>query len=140
MCRRRDEGESLDEIAAALDCSRQAVRTALERAGRVPQTRYPRLSTRRSPTADEVARLQEMYEACPEAPRSRPGFRYIRGEEGRYLAEACQELVLSGIPMATLSKAIGRGATWMHWLLKCHDLHPDPHAAGTTSRRTRALT
>lgn len=140
VCRRRDQGESLAAIAAALDCSRQAVRTALERAGRTSQTRYPRLSTRRAPTPDEVARLKGMYEACPEAPRSRPGFRHIRGEEGRQLAEACQELVLSGVPMATLSKAIGRGATWLHWLFTCHDLHPDPHAAGTASRRTRELT
>lgn len=140
VCRRRDQGESLDEIASALDCSRQAVRTALESAGRVPQTRYPRLSTRRASTADEVARLKAKYESCPEAPRRHSGWRHIRGEEGRQLAEACLELVLSGIPMTTLSKAIGRGATWLHWLFKCHDLHPDPHAAGTTSRRTRELT
>lgn len=31
---RRDEGQTLDEIAAALDCSRQAVRTALEAGGK----------------------------------------------------------------------------------------------------------
>lgn len=114
VCRRRDAGESLDAIAIALDCSCQAVRTALERAGRTPQTRYPLLSARRSPTEADLERITSLYEGCPEAPRSRPGFRHVRGDEGRLLAEACRELVLSGVPMATLSTAIGRGPTWVH--------------------------
>lgn len=29
-----------------------------------------------------------------------------------------------------------RAETWVHWLLSCHDLKPDPHAVRTTSRRT----
>ena len=136
VVRRREDGQSLDQIAYALGCSRQAVRTALETAGGVPSTRYPRLSERRLPTDDEIAELRRLYEACPQAPRARPGARAVRGDEGRVLAETCRELVDDGIPMQTLSRALGRGPTWMHWLLSIHDLRPDPHPAGTTSRRT----
>lgn len=137
VVRRRAEGQTLDQIAEALGCSRQAVRTALETAKRAPATRYPRLSRRRQPTDDEVAELRELYMQCPQAPRNREGSRAVRGPEGRNLAEACRGLVFDGIPMATLSQALGRGATWMHWLLSIHDLRPDPRPVGTTSRRTR---
>lgn len=137
VLRRRADGQSLDQIAEALGCSRQAVRTALETAGSVPSTRYPRLSRRRQPTADEVTELRRLYLRCPQAPRNREGSRAVRGPEGRVLAEACHRLVIDGIPMATLSRALGRGPTWMHWLLSIHDLRPDPRPVHTTSRRTR---
>lgn len=139
VCRRRDAGESQGAIAEALGCSRQAVRTALEKAGRRSQTRYPRLSLRRRPTPAEVEQILALYESCPFAPRSRPGARYVHGDEGRRLAEACQELVNQGVPMSTLSRAVGRGDTWMHWLLKSHDLQPEPHEVRSTSRRTREV-
>lgn len=133
----RDNGCTLEGIAEALGCSRQAARTALERAGRTPPTRYPRLSERRVPSPAETASLVQLYEACPQAPRNREGSRNTRGPEGRALAEACRALVDDGIPMATLSTALGRGPTWIHWLLGTHDLRPDPHRVQTTSRRTR---
>lgn len=139
VLRRRDEGQTLNEIAKALDCSRQAVRTALERAGRTPTTRYPELAQRRTPTPTEISTVAELYEACPQAPRNREGSRHIRGDEGRTLAEACRALVDDGVPMANLSRSLGRGPTWVHWLLSCHDLRPEPHEARTTSRRTRLV-
>lgn len=112
--RRRDDGQSLREIADTLGCSLQAVRTALERTGRTDTTRYPRLSTRRRPTAAELEHISQLYEACPQAPRARPGARNVRGNEGRALAEACRALVDDGIPMLTLARDLGRGATWVH--------------------------
>lgn len=130
----------MDEIAEVLDCSRQAVRTALERAGRTPPTRYPRLSERRDPTQTEIATLIQLYETCPQAPRNREGFRDTKGPEGRALADACRTIVDDGTPMATLSTALERGPTWVHWLLNCHDLQPELHATQTTSRRTRDAT
>jgi len=135
--RRREDGQSLDQIADALGCSRQAVRTALETAGGVASTRYPRLAERRLPTNDEITEARRLYESCPQAPRARPGARAVRGDKGRVLAEACRALVDDGVPMQTLACALGRGPTWMHWLLSTHDLRPDLHPAGTTSRRTR---
>ena len=137
VCRLRDEGRTLNEIAEEIGCSRQAVRTALEAAGGTKPTRYPRLSQSRSPTQSELEQTQALYEACPPAPRARPGARNVRGAEGRLLAEACRALVDDGIPMQRLSRALGRGPTWVHWLLSCHDLKPDQHAVRTTSRRTR---
>ncbi|MDN5686197.1 MAG: hypothetical protein L0G94_05850 [Brachybacterium sp.] len=137
VLRRREDGQTLDQIAEALGCSRQAVRTALESAKRAPATRYPRLSRRRPPTDDEVAELHRLYMKCPQEPRSREGSRAVRSPEGRVLAEACRELVAEGIPMATLSRALGRGPTWVHWLLSVHDLRPDPRPVHTTTRRTR---
>lgn len=137
VARLRSEGHTLDEIAQELGCSRQAVRTALERAGRTTDTRYPRLSERRNPTPVEIATLLQLYEECPQAPRNREGSRSTRGPEGRALAEACRSLIDDGIPMATLSKALGRGPTWIHWLLSSHDLRPDPRPVKTTSRRSR---
>lgn len=134
---RREDGQTLDEIAEALDSSRQAIRTALETAHGVPSTRHPSLSRRRQPTDAEVADLRTLYEACPQAPRNREGSHAVRSPEGRALAEACHNLVTDGIPMATLSRALGRGPTWMHWLLSIHDLRPNPRAAHTTTRRTR---
>src|SRR5690606_1688787 len=103
--RGREEGQTLDEIAAALGCSRQAVRTALEAAGSTPATRYPRLSQRREPTPDEIELVRELYELCPDALRSRPGARDVRGSEGRTVAQACHDLVVSGVPMQALSRA-----------------------------------
>lgn len=136
--RRRHEGQSIPAIADALGCSLQAVRTALERTGRNDTTRYPRLSTRRRPTAAELEHITQLYEACPQAPRARESARYVRGDEGRALAEACRALVDDGVPMLTLARDLGRGATWVHWLLECHDLRPTPHAIKSTARRTRA--
>lgn len=126
--RRREEGQTLDEIqiARALDCSRQAVRSALEAAGSTPATRYPRLSQRREPKPDEIERVRELYESCPEAPRGCAGAHDVRGSEGRTVAQACRELVISGVPMQALSRAIGRGPTWMHRLLSIHDLRRAP--------------
>lgn len=138
VLRRREDGQTIDQIAEAMGCSRQAVRTALETAGGAPATRYPRLSRRRQPTDDEIAEVNGLYLECPQAPRNREGSRAVRGPEGRALAEACHGLVIDGIPMATLSQALGRGATWMQWLLSIHDLRPDPRPVGTTARRTRA--
>lgn len=86
VVRHRDNGETLDQIAEELGCSRQAVRTALETAQRTAMTRYPRLSECRAPTDEEIARLTELYEACPRAPRNREGSRAVRGSEGRDLA------------------------------------------------------
>jgi len=137
VVRRREDGQTLDQIAEDLGCSRQAIRTALETAGRTPPTRYPRLAESRTPTADEIAELRGLYEACPQAPRAREGARAVRGIEGRILAEACRVLIEDGVPMDTLSRAIGRGATWVHWLLGIHDLRPEPRAVNTTARRTR---
>jgi hypothetical protein len=139
VIRRREDGKTLDQIAEDLGCSRQAVRTALETAQRTPKTRYPRLSESRRPTADEIAELLGRYEACPQAPRAREGARAVRGEEGRVLAEACRYVVDDGVPMQTLSIALGRGATWLHWLLGCHDLRPEPRRVQTTGRRTLNL-
>jgi hypothetical protein len=68
---RRARGESIPAIAEVLNCSQTAVRTALESMGAPTQTRYPRLSTRRAPTGAELADLQRLYEACPEAQRRR---------------------------------------------------------------------
>lgn len=137
VVRRRDEGQSLQQIADALGCSRQAIRTALEAADRTPATRYPRLSERREPTPEEISWLTALYEACPPAPRNREGSRAVRGPEGRVLAEACRTVVDDGVPMQTLSVALGRGATWLHWLLGCHDLRSEPQLVRTTARRTR---
>lgn len=134
---RRDDGLTLNQIAEELGCSRQAIRTALENAQRVPATRYPRLSERRAPTEAEIAELQGLYEACPPAPRAREGARAVRGPEGRLLAEACRFVVDDGVPMQTLSVALGRGATWLHWLLKCHYLRPEHRPVQSTARRTR---
>lgn len=139
VCRRRDEGQTLDQIAQALGCSRQAVRTALEAARRAPDTRYPRLSRRRPPTPAELEELQALIAACPPAPRSREGSRDARGPEGRVLAEACLALVTDGVPMATLSRALQRGPTWVHWLLRCHQIQPASRPAATTARRTRTI-
>ena len=137
VLRRRADGQTLDEIGEALGCSRQAVRTALETAHGVPSTRYPCLSRRRSPTEEEIAEVRGLYGQRPQAPRNRVGSRAVRGPEGRVLAEACRVLVDDGIPMATLSRALGRGPTWVHRLLGVHDLRPDPHPGHTTARRTR---
>ena len=137
VVRRREDGQTLTQIAEELGCSRQAIRTALETAGRTPPTRYPRLAESRTPTADEIAELLGLYEACPQAPRAREGARAVRGEEGRVLAEACRSVVDDGVPMQRLSVALGRGATWLHWLLSCHDLRPELRKARTTTRRTR---
>lgn len=139
VCRLREEGRTLDQIAEHLSVSRQAVRTALEAAGKTSPTRYPRLSQRRAPTPEELERIDTLYRACPEAPRSRPGFRDTRGAEGRAVAEACRDLIDDGVPMQTLSRALGRGSTWAHWILAIHDLRPSPRLAATTSRRTRDL-
>lgn len=139
VSRRREEGQTLAEIAAALDCSRQAVRTALETAGTRSATRYPRLSERRAPTSAELERISALYEACPAAPRSRPGAHDMRGPEGRAVAEACHNLVADGVPMQTLSTALGRAATWVHWLFGIHDLRPATRPTQSTARRTREL-
>lgn len=139
VARRRAEGQTIDAIARDLECSPTAVRTAIEQLHGTPETRYPKLSSRRLPTDAEIHHLQGLYEACPQAPRARPGHRFIRGDEGRALALACRTLVDDGIPMGTLSRAMGRGATWLHWLLTVHDLRPDHHAGSSTSRRTRDL-
>lgn len=137
VVRRRDYGQTLDQIAEELGCSRQAIRTAVEAAERTPLTRYPRLAERRAPTADEITAIQRLYEACPQAPRNREGSRAVRGPEGRLLAEACRSIVEDGVPMSTLASALGRGPTWVHWLLGCHDLRPERRPAQTTARRTR---
>lgn len=135
---RRGEGESIQSIAESLGCSRTAVRTALESMSGPPITRYPRLSTRREPTHEELQELQRLYEACPEAPRNRPGHRETGGEEGAELATACAALVADGVPMQTLSLAMGRGATWVHWLLGRHDLRTSERSGSSTRRRSRA--
>lgn len=137
VVQRREDGQTLDQIAEELGCSRQAIRTALENAQRVPTTRYPRLSERRAPTEAEIAELRGLYEACPQAPRNREGSRAVRGPEGRLLAEACRSVVDDGVPMSTLSTALGRGQTWVHWLLGCHGLRLEPRQVLTTTRRTR---
>jgi len=137
VVRRREGGQTLDQIAEELGCSRQAIRTALETAQRTKKTRYPRLSESRSPTADEISKIALLYEACPQAPRAREGSRAVRGSEGRTLAEACRTVVDDGVPMSTLSTALGRGPTWVHWLLGCHGLRLEPRQVLTTTRRTR---
>lgn len=38
--------------------------------------------------------------------------------------------------MQTLSRALGRGPTWVHWLLELHDERPQTREARTTRRRT----
>lgn len=133
----RERGASIQRIAEKLGCSRTAVRTALERTSGAPSTRYPRLSARRDPTEAELQELQRLYTACPEAPRSRPGHRDTRGEAGAALAEACLAVVEDGVPMQTLSLALDRGPTWVHWLLGRHDCLPEARASRSTSRKTR---
>lgn len=137
VVRHRDSGETLDQIAEELGCSRQAVRTALETAQRTAMTRYPRLSECRAPSQDEIGELRGLYEACPQAPRAREGSRTVRGPEGRLLAETCRAVIDDGVPMQTLSVAIGHSTGWVHWLLSCHDLRPKPRPVATTSRMTR---
>ena len=63
----------------------------------------------------------------------------MRGPEGRAVAEACHELVTDGVPMQTLSTALGRAATWVHWIFDIHDLRPATRATQSTARRTRTL-
>src|SRR5699024_6311915 len=111
VARRRQDGQNLDQIADALGCSRQAIRTALETGGGVPSTRYPRLTDRLLPGVAAIGDLRRLYEACPHAPRARPGSRNVRGDEGRALADACRALGEAGIPMTTLSQSMGRGPT-----------------------------
>lgn len=137
VARRRDAGETIAAIAEALGCSRTAVRTALETTQGLSTTRYPALRTRRTPTAAEVAELGQLLEHCPLAPRARPGHRDMGGPEGLELAEACVALVEDGVPMQTLSRALDRGPTWVHWLLGKHDLRPAERQSRSTSRRTR---
>ncbi|WP_152351541.1 helix-turn-helix domain-containing protein [Brachybacterium subflavum] len=139
VARRREAGETLDEIARALGCSRTAVRTALESEQGPPVTRYPRLAARRMPTDTELAELRRLLEACPPAPRSRPGYLDLGGPEGLQVATRCLVLVDDGIPMATLSRALGHGPTWVHWLLGKHDLQPPERQSRSTSRRTRSV-
>lgn len=134
----RDRGKSLQQIANELDCSRQAVRTALETAELTANTRYPRLSERREPSPGEIANLTQLYEACPQAPRNREGSRAVRRPEGLRLAEECRAVVDDGVPMQTLSLALGREPTWLHWLLGVHELRPEQRMVQTTGRRTRS--
>lgn len=70
VCRHRYDRKTLDDIAYALSCSRQAVRTTLETAHRKTPTRYPRLPQRQDPTRDEIDRVRALNESCPDAPRS----------------------------------------------------------------------
>lgn len=137
VARRREKGESIQAIAESLGCSRTAVRTALESESGPPATRYPRLTSRRAPTEKELLELQRLYESCPEAPRSRPWHRDTAGEGGAELAETCAALVADGVPMQTLSLAMGRGATWVHWLLGRHDLQAAEREGLSTRRRSR---
>lgn len=139
VARRRAVGQTLDQIAAALGCSRTAVRTALEASGGTPVSRYPRLSGRRAPTDAEIRELMAMYDACPVASRARPEHRDVRSAAGADLAAACRAIVDDGVPMGTLSRALGRGVTWVHRLLALHDERPTPHPGRTTGRRTREL-
>lgn len=113
------------------------MRTAIERSAGTPTTRYPQLANRRVPTESEIHELAELYEALPPALRSRPGHRDTAGETGLVLAIACRELVESGVPMQTLSLALDRGPTWVHWLLGRHGQRPEPRKGRTTSRCTR---
>lgn len=80
-----------------------------------------------------------LYEACPAAPRSRPGAHDMRGPEGRAVAQACHDLVADGVPMQTLSTALGRAVSWVHWLFGIHDLRPATRPTQSTARRTREL-
>lgn len=137
VMRRRAQGESIQTIATALGCSRTAVRTAIELTTGAPTTRYPKLADRREPSVSELHQLTELYEALPPAPRSRPGHKDTAGEAGLELAIECLQLVDSGVPMQTLSLALGRGPTWVHWLLGRHGQRPEARQGRTTSRRTR---
>ncbi|MBB5831918.1 hypothetical protein [Brachybacterium aquaticum] len=139
VAERRLRGESIQKIAEALSCSRTAVRTAIESTSGVPSTRYPRLSARRMPTDAELLELRQLYEACPEAERNRPGHRDTGGEAGTVLATACLALVEDGVPMQTLSTALGRGPTWVHWLLGRHGVSTDTRAGRSTRHRTRQI-
>jgi len=65
------------------------------------------------------------------------GTRNVCGDEGRALASACRALVDDGVPMLTLVRDLGRGATWVNFILECHDLRPAPHPIKSTARRTR---
>lgn len=135
--RRRADGQTLDQIAEVYGCSRQAVRTALEETQQAASTRYPRLAARRLPSPAELGRLRELMEACPPAPRARPGALDVRSPEGRALAGACRAVVNRGVPMETLSRALDHGPSWVHRLLQIHDLRPAPRPVQSTTRRTR---
>ena len=133
---RRSKGHTVARIAEDLQCSRQAVRTALQAAGYAPATRYPRLGARRDPSEAELETLAALYSACPPGIRARPGARDIRGEEGRALAQACHDVVADGVPMATLSTALGRGPTWVHWLLGVHGVQLPRRPVRSTLKRS----
>lgn len=132
---RRQQGASIPALAREFGCSQTAIRTALEAATSSPSaTRYPRLSERRSPTAQEIVYLRGLYEACP--PLGPRGARATAGPEGLVLAQECRRLVDDGVPMQPLSVALGRTITWVHWLLGRHDLLPPRRPARSTMRRT----
>lgn len=139
VIRRRETGETLAQIAESLGCSQTAVRTALEATKGLPLTRYPELHTRRSPTHTELDKLRLLLEQCPPAPRARPGHLDMAGPEGLELARGCLVLVEDGVPMVTLSRALDRGPTWVHWLLSKHELRPAERQSRSTSRKTRSL-
>lgn len=137
--RRRDEGWSIPRIAQHYGCSKTAVRTALESArGAPPRTRYPMLAGTREPTAVETRDLLLMYDALPSAPRN-PHAKATRSEDARNLAVACRTLVDDGVPMQTLSLALGRSKGWVLWLLGIHDLLPDKRIACSTNTSAPAV-
>lgn len=136
IARLRWMAETIEGIAEALGCSKTAVRTALETTQGLPMTRYPELRSRRTPTDTELAELRRLIEECPPAPRARPGHLDMAGPEGLAVAERCLAFVEDGVPMQTLSLALERGATWVHWLLGKHDLRPAERQGHSTSRRT----
>lgn len=130
----RAGGATIPAIARDLGVSQTAVRTALQAEHGAPaKTRYPLLDQRRGPTRTELAELEQLYAACP--PTGRPGHRVTGGEEGRKFAEASRRVVTDGVPMDTLSRALGRGPTFVHSLLGRHDMRIQPRQARPTAIR-----
>lgn len=133
VARLRAGGATIPAIARDLGVSQTAVRTALQAGQGAPATtRYPLLDQRRAPTRTEIAELERLYAACP--PTGRPGHRATGGDEGREFAEACRRIVTDVVPMDTLSRALGRGPTFVYSLLGRHDMRIEPRRARPTAK------
>lgn len=63
---------------------------------------------------------------------------YLMSLPPAILATIATALGVVGLLMRDMARALGRGHTWVHWILGIHDLRPPPHAVRSTGRRTRS--